>query len=212
MHIYRQTSADAQFPEKDALVGRLDRELREAGGLAMIDVDRSHREMIARAFYGKGSPEDCATALRYALRYGRTQANQLQHYCDKVALIGLDCSGFVNNYFRAIGRIRADRNIETYAQGTLRDEVSAVQPDDVLVWSDSRGHVLPWPHAHIAVVASAPDRAGQATIVESAASMGGLTHSTYTFTRVGRHVFHVDRPASLRPNMRTGHVKIAPVG
>ncbi len=100
VHIYRQTSAAAVLPEKDALVAAVDQELRRAGGLRLIDVERIHREMIARAFYGKGSPEDCAIALRHAVRYSRAQPERLQHYCDQVARIGLDCSGFVNNYFR----------------------------------------------------------------------------------------------------------------
>ncbi len=209
VHIYRQTSANAHLLEKDQLVRRLDQELRRAGGLRMIDVDRSHRTMIAFAFYGKGSPDDCATALRYAVRYERTRPERLQHYCDNVGRIGLDCSGFVNNYFRAIGRLANDRNIAQYAQGTLRDDVSAIRPRDVLVWANSQGTVLQHPRAHIAVVASQPDNHGRATVVEAASSTGGLTHSTYTFTRVGQRLFRVERPASA--TSPTGHVKVAQV-
>jgi len=210
VHIYRQTSDTAQFPEKDLLVNKLDQEVRETGGLKMIDVDRQHRGMISRAFYGKGTPEDCTTALKYALRYGRTTPDRLQSYCDQVALIGLDCNGFVNNYFRALGRIAHDWSNDEYAAGTLRNAVSEIQAEDVLLWADSHGNLLLWPHAHIAVLASAPDTLGHATVVESAKSMGGLTHSTYTITRAGEHLFHVDRPASL--TSPTGYVKIARVG
>ncbi len=195
VHIYRQTSATAALPEKDALVAAVDQELRRAGGLRLIDVERSHRTMIANAFYGKGSPEDCAVALRHAVRYGRTRPEQLQNYCDRVAQIGLDCSGFVNNYFRAIGRIQQDRNIPDYAHGTTRDAFAEIQARDVLVWANSQGQVLAHPHAHIAVVDSVADNQGHAVVVESASSLGGLTHSTYTFTRVAQHVFRVQRPS-----------------
>lgn len=211
VHIYRQTSQDAQFPEKNRLVSQLKEEVRKAGGLPLIGVQESDKEMISRAFYGKGSPQDCATALRYALRYNHTQPEKLQNYCDQVAEIGLDCSGFVNCYFRAIRRISSDRSIEQYAQGTLRDAVSAIRAQDVLIWTNSSGNVLKWPHAHIALVDSAPDSNGRATIVEAASSMGGLTHSQYTITRTGHHVFQVNRPASKDPNKRTGYVKIAQV-
>jgi hypothetical protein len=205
VHIYRQTSASASLPEKDALVAAVDRELREAGGLRLIDVERGHRMMIARAFYGKGSPEDCAVALRHAIRYERTSPERLQDYCDRVARIGLDCSGFVNNYFRAIRRITQDRNIADYARGTARDSLADIQPRDVLVWTNTQGQVLAHPHAHIAVVESAPDASGHAVVVESASSLGGLTHSTYTITRVGSRVFRVQRPSG------NSHVRICSV-
>ncbi len=55
------------------------------------------------AFYGKGSPLDYALALGLASRYGRLKSGTLQHYCDKVARLGLDCSGFVGQYFHKIG-------------------------------------------------------------------------------------------------------------
>lgn len=203
VHIYRQTSAAAVLPEKDALVGAVDQELRRAGGLRLIDVDRSHRQMIARAFYGKGSPEDCAIALRHAIRYGRAQPERLQHYCDQVARIGLDCSGFVNNYFRAIQTISQDQNISQYAQGTARNAVAEIVARDVLVWTNAQGQVLSHPHAHIAVVDSAPDSQGRGVVVESASSLGGLTHSTYTFTLVGPRLFRVQRPSG------TSHVRVS---
>lgn len=195
VHIYIRTSATARLPEKDALVAAIDQELRRAGGLRLIDVERSHRTMVARAFYGKGSPDDCAVTLRHAIRYGRAQPEQLQHYCDRVARIGLDCSGFVNNYFRAVGTINQDRTIAQYALGTARDDLGDIRARDVLVWTDSHGRVLAHPDAHIAVVNTPPNNRGQAVVVESASSLGGLTHSTYTFTRVGHNLFRVQRPS-----------------
>jgi hypothetical protein len=203
VHLYRQMQGSFEFPEKDALLSRLDEELRRAGGLRMIEVDVSHRQLIADAFFGKGSPEACATTLGYALRYNRTRPEGLQAYCDQVARIGLDCNGFVNNYFRSAGRIQRDWSIEEYAQRTLRDEAAAIQPRDVLVWADQNGNVLRHPLAHIAVVATAPGFSGKAVVVESASSLHGLGHSTYTFTRVGRNLFLVHRPSGM------SYVKVA---
>jgi len=205
VHIYCQTSPAAVLREKDSLVSQVDQELRRAGGLRLIDVERNDRTMISRAFYGKGSPDDCATALRHALRYSRTQPDRLQQYCDLVAKIGIDCSGFVNNYFRAINRINQDRNIAQYAQGAARDSLAEMQAQDVLIWTNNQGHVLAHPRAHIAILNSSPNRQGHAVVVESASSLGGLTHSTYTFSRVARNLFSVQRPSG------TSHVRVVAV-
>ena len=205
IHIYCQTSATATLREKDILVAALSEELRQAHGLRKIDVEPVHRTMVARAFYGKGSPDECAVALRHALRYGRTQPVDLQHYCDQIAKIGLDCSGFVNNYFRSSGIINQDRHISQYARGTARDRFEDIQARDVLVWTNERGNVLGHPHAHIAILNSSLDGQGQAVVVESASSLHGLTHSTYTFTRVRRHLFRVQRPSG------TSHVRVVAV-
>ncbi len=195
VHIYCQTSPTATLPEKDRLVRLLDQELSQAGGLRLIDVERNHRYMISRAFNGKGTPDDCAIALRHSLRYNRAQANRLQHYCDHVAKIGVDCSGFVNNYFRAIGKIGQDRRIAQYAEGMARGSLAEIQAQDVLVWIDRQGQVRSPPKAHIAIVNSAPDRQGRAVVVESAHSLHGLTHSNYIFSQVARNIFSVRRPS-----------------
>jgi len=195
VHIYRQTGPTAQFREKDIIIGYLNRELRRAGGLALIDVNASHRVMIARAFYGKGSPDDYSIALKHALRYGRTPPHRLQHYCDNVAKIGIDCSGFVNNYFRIINRISHDRNIPQYSTGTARDNITEMQATDVLIWTDNQGNVLINPRAHIAILNTRPDGQGRAVVVESASSLNGLTRSTYTFTEVEPALFRVQRPS-----------------
>jgi hypothetical protein len=202
VHIYCQTGPAVVLREKDALVRHVDQEVRGAGGLRMIDVERNHRMMISRAFYGKGSPDDCAIALKHALRYGRTHPDRLQQYCDQVGKIGIDCSGFVNNYFRAIGKVTHDRNIAQYAHGRARDDLASMQTGDVLIWTNSHGHIHTHPRAHIAILNSAPDRQGHAVVVESAHSLGGLTHSTYTFTQVARNLFHVQRPSG------TSHVRV----
>lgn len=58
-------------------------------------------ERAARAFSGKGSPEDVQLTLQLAARCG-VAAKGLQQYCDETvdayARLGLDCNGFVGNY------------------------------------------------------------------------------------------------------------------
>ncbi len=202
VHIYRQTSATATFSEKDAILSALDGELRQAGGLALIDVDRSHRVMIARAFYGKGSPDDCAVTCGTPCAIGGPSRIDSSIIATNVAQIGLDCSGFVNNFFRAAGTIQQDRDISEYGRGAARDALDQMQPNDALVFTDAQGNVLAHPRAHIAVLENTPDAQGRAVVVESASSLGGLTHSDYTFTRVGRNLFQVRRPSG------SSHVRV----
>jgi len=193
VNIYCRTGAAAQLPEKDKIVGNIRRELRQAGGLGLIDVQASHKVMIARAFYGKGSPDECAIALRYAIRYGRAKPEGLQHYCDKVAKIGIDCSGFVNNYFKAINRVSAEQTIPQYSQGIARKKIEDIRANDVLIWTNRQGQDLVNPKAHIAVVNTPPDRLGRAVVVESASSLKGLGHGIYTFTLIKPGIFRVRR-------------------
>jgi len=204
VNIYCRTGAAAQLPEKDKIVGNIRRELRQAGGLGLIDVQASHKVMIARAFYGKGSPDECAIALRYAIRYGRAKPEGLQHYCDKVAKIGIDCSGFVNNYFKAINRVGVERTIPQYfSLGITRNNIAAMRANDVLIWTNRRGQALVNPQAHIAVLNVPPDRSGNAIVVESASSLMGLGSGTYTFTRVQQGIFRVRRR-----NGRNSYVRV----
>ena len=52
---------------------------------------------VAAPFTGKGSPEDCQIAAQLAVLTQRTTKENLQSYCDEH--MGIDCSGFVGNYF-----------------------------------------------------------------------------------------------------------------
>lgn len=49
-----------------------------------------------KAFYGKGSPEECQITLQLAERFKLPKGGTVQGYCDKY--LGLDCNGFVGNY------------------------------------------------------------------------------------------------------------------
>jgi hypothetical protein len=195
VHIYLQTSSNAVLHEKDAIVSALSWRLRQARGLRMIDISPEHRMMVARAFYGKGSPEDCKIALEHAIRFNRVRPERIQEYCDRIGRIGIDCSGFVNNYFLAKGIISQAKNISHYTSGKDRKSLLDIQPDDVIIWTNRHGHVKTHPEAHIALVHSPPDLQGHATIVESAHSLHGLTHSSYIFSMTSPGVFRVQRPS-----------------
>lgn len=181
----------ANFREKSQLVQRVRRELRRAGGLTLIDVESDDRSQIAKAFYGKGSPDDYAVTLGHALRYRRATPAGLQDYCDHQARLGLDCSGFVNQYFMLLGLVPRPQGISitTYeSQGTVRTNPDEIQNHDVLIWQGGR-------YRHIAVIDHIVSGSEplQFVVVESSGSMG-LAANTYTIVASDRgNIFRVDR-------------------
>ena len=181
-----RTLGQTEQKAKDELQGLVSGELDRARGLPLIEVDRSHQLSIARAFFGKGSPDDYAITLKHALRYKRTRPELLQKYCDK--WFGLDCVAFVNNYFYALGRLvyvaENEKRVEDYGKGVLLNAVSEIRPEDVVVWPNN---------SHIALVATAPDNNGQAVVVESSNSQKRLMNSRYTFARADRNLFSIQR-------------------
>ena len=190
----------ANFREKSQLVQRVRRELRRAGGLTLIDVESNDRSQIAKAFYGKGSPEDFAVTLGHALRYRRTTPAGLQNYCDNQARLGLDCSGFVNQYFMLLGLVPGPQGIgiTTYeSQGTVRTNPGEIQAHDVLIWQGGQ-------YRHIAVIDHLIPGSDplQFAVVESSGSMG-LATNTYTIVASDRgNVFRVDRGIDARTPSR----------
>jgi hypothetical protein len=68
----------------------------------MDDTEVFYRHSLRRAYLGKGSPEEIIDALRLAslcglIKSGRAGASDLATYVS--TYIGLDCNGFVGNYF-----------------------------------------------------------------------------------------------------------------
>ncbi len=102
---------------RQRLINLVRGELRQAGGPRMIDAVESDILQIAHAFFAKGSPQECAIVCKHALRHGRATPAGLQNYCDTIAKIGLDCSGYVDNYFITIGKISGLHSISQYARG-----------------------------------------------------------------------------------------------
>jgi hypothetical protein len=102
--------------------------------------------------FGKGSPAAVRVYLRLAERYGLASRG-LQAFADE-RKVGLDCSGFVSNYFVARGLMEQaevmNRGASSFDQtARRRSRLEDVRVGDVMVWSD---------HSHVAIIDSAPDR------------------------------------------------------
>jgi len=200
VHIYNNNGIDdrrGNMQEKSALVSRVRREIRRADGLGLIDVRGEHRVQIARAFFGKGSPDDYKVALTHALRYNRTTTENIQNYCDSIARMGLDCSGFVNAYLMEIGKTARQQNISTYASRNRRSRIDEIRAGDLLTWADNK---------HIAIIDQVISNTDpmKLLVVESSNSRcinnltgepqtNGLSSSEYTVESVDDEMFRVNR-------------------
>ena len=145
---------------------------------------------IAYCFMGKGSPADYEMTLRYAATYGGVKLDHLQKYADEH--LGLDCSGFVNQFWMHLGLINGYNNsktIRTYgASDRRRSKITgegpmdpqAVRAGDMLIWPD---------FGHIALINELITTAHgtQAVVVEATASSRigpGLVKSNYELISV----------------------------
>lgn len=206
VNIYNNNGIDKRrgnMTEKSILNSAIKRELRNANGLGLISVKREHRAQVAHCFYGKGDPHEYRVTLMHALRYKRCTPSNLQHYCDKIAKLGLDCSGFVNSYFKHIGWITEARHIDTYGRGILRSAESEIRDLDVLIWQGG-------PMRHIAVIdhVIVGTNPLKMVVVESSGSKEGLATSEYEVRSVKDQIFRVHRGG---PGKGTERVKIAQV-
>ncbi len=138
------------------------------------------RTAIVRGFNGKGSPEDIELTLTAAIATKKVDPDltSLQKMADRC--MGLDCNGFVGNYTRRLGMMKADGHYgpntptSRYASsGLMRESPEQVQPRDVLIWDSPR---------HIAIVHSLSKPGDWLLVTESASSLGGLDTRWYKFT------------------------------
>lgn len=173
---------------------------------------RSDRTAAARAFNGKASVGECKKALTAIWHSGLAGMN-LQNYCN--ANLGIDCSGFVNNYFlyeHGMGKV----SIPGYYQrgkANIRTDFADFKAKDVLIWCYRGGRLKGKGHGrHIAIIDNVQDDAGnelRATVVESTGRLG-LIDSTYTFIKTSRSdVYEVNRPK--KPSPRKNYVRVVPV-
>jgi hypothetical protein len=171
---------------KDFLLGP--REERVSNKKVKTDevVSRSLRE----AFDGKGLPGDYEQALALAADLKDCEANKvgLQTYADKY--LGIDCSGFVNAYFQAKGKLHVDsltrvsRTISDYArEGAPRLTLEEVEQDDCLIYMLKHGEIKKRP-GHIMLVDSGPKQGKKKdtlSVVESSGNRG-LVINDYTLS------------------------------
>lgn len=106
---------------------------------------------IIHAYTGKGSPSEISDAVWMAHRFGqiinpkkpKASAVPLQTYADYY--LGLDCNGFVGNYFG----IDPNTSISEY-QVKRRKDVDTIKPNDVLCWYRAWKDAKKW--GHIALI------------------------------------------------------------
>ena len=183
--------AQAASKAKDALLAQVMLEIKwknYASPPATFTVGWSsyQKEAVTRAFTGKGSPDQISDVLRLAHRFGfisnsarkppQGLALSAQQYCDKY--LGLDCNGFVSNYFG----LNPDKMIGEYdVNSSRRERIELVQDRDVLVWVKDKTN-----YPHIAVVDEAPPKGlsgGNATfnVVQASGKDGlGLHEASYS--------------------------------
>ncbi|HKV78250.1 MAG TPA: hypothetical protein VJP02_08935 [Candidatus Sulfotelmatobacter sp.] len=148
-----------------------------------------------QCFYGKGSPDDVAYALRIvedvaaaaldhpALKPFRSiledEDDRLADVCTKY--IGVDCNGFVGNYGKENALPKADRNLLPSLWKNVgpidewRSSVDDIKELDVLIW----------PHgSHIAIIDSMDH--GQFTICQSTGGGGPQTSTGHTIKAAGQ--------------------------
>jgi hypothetical protein len=185
------SSHPCDLVEKDRLVSTVREAMKKCKPGCLNAPRNSDVTAIARAFFAKGSPGDFAIALRCAAVYGGVDATKLQQYADKH--LGLDCSGFVNQYWIREGSLAAgaSRIIDDYGKADRRRSLitsdkatdpKAVQPKDMLVWPDF-GHIALIDHLTIT------KNSAQAVVVESTAHAfqglsPGLVNTTYDLQSV----------------------------
>lgn len=168
--------ATAAWAAKDKLIGELCKEFhcKHTPTQFLVDDFIVPTLHLVHVFTGKGSPSMINTVIWLASRYKHLTATTLQNYADRC--LGLDCNGFVNNYF---GRA-ADTDIARYDSHRRKD--FQLQPRDVLVFY-TPGKTVP---KHIAVVDSvlaAADSKGQIQlrVVQSGGPEEGLHDSVATW-------------------------------
>jgi hypothetical protein len=156
--------------------GALMSSLRKEAGGRNSNLYKQQALSTKLAFYGKGSPQDYSLALGLAMRYGRLKTGNLQHYCDKVARLGLDCSGFVSQYFNSSGKFTQE-DVRRYSAARwagrpgniVRKGPDEIKSADVMIWTGK---------GHVALIDQVLDK-GKIKVVESCFSGGGLRNAEY---------------------------------
>jgi hypothetical protein len=130
---------------KDAIIGAMVAETKTSWAAHTFNIDGwlVGKVDVACVFMGKGSPAEIANAVWLASRYGLilidpkrknhsgVRTRTFTEFCDDC--VGLDCNGFVNNFFS----FSRDKSIDTYDVGypkARRQSVDEVKANDVLIF------------------------------------------------------------------------------
>lgn len=195
--------------EKDALLREVSTELKLKGVPPLdfaIDGFKIHRFGVQKAFYGKGSPDEIDTAIWLASRYGRVRPDNIQAWCDKY--LGLDCNGFVGNYWGT----NPENPITWYDRNRRKGTPLGIYVGDALVFYNTLHDTVPF---HIAVVEDVTSIASpvEMRITQSAGLEKGLETVSvnwkyknnakgelYFVTAAGEVVYPCDGPPRYGPN------------
>ena len=177
---------------------------------------------IAYSFFGKASPKQMQNALlAIYVSQNFSSIKQLQNYCD--LYLGLDCSGFVGQYFETQGSSAGHNIIDIWNNSWQhrRKKKLDIKKDDVLIWCTSNGERKS--SRHIAVINNLLSIQGPpltnfesmkahwplyGNVVESTSGVG-LTSSLYIFNETKNEgVFNVVR--GCKPHLTT-YVRVFPV-
>lgn len=139
---------------------------------------------LTNVFNGKAYPKDIGFLLTVLIVIGHLPANPIdvQRYCDMH--IGMDCSGFVNNYFIARGHAadnRRSRNVlirRLAASSRQLNAIPASPADHILAWTRNL-NIGTEPGSHIAVINGWEARPDRLRVSESGASVRGLRTTIY---------------------------------
>ncbi len=160
--------------EKDLLLGKISEALGHPGtppSSFVLDGRMVARADLQRTFSGKGSPAQIRTTLWVASKFGRLTSHTARTYTDNY--IGLDCNGFVGNYWG----MDANTEIDAYDKNPRRDP-KTIEVGDALIFYH-RGGGSPF---HIAVIDDlqiiGTDKIAL-TIVQSAGLELGLERKEY---------------------------------
>jgi len=137
-----------------------------------------NKQAMMRSMSGRGAPEEIEMTLEAAVACGRIQSSDtsIQGFIDKY--MGLDCAGFVGNYFKAIGFSWSGGGDNPtpgpstpprgYAsKGTCRSSGAEVATCDVILFPQGPERE----HEHVAIVGHVLS-GGLLTVCESSGSFG----------------------------------------
>ncbi|HUG39995.1 MAG TPA: hypothetical protein VMM12_05905 [Longimicrobiales bacterium] len=210
---YRMGLPPAARVEKDRLLGALRREWARGNLLSIrpwASKSNGGEGRIMRSFNGKALPEEMILTCQLAVITSIQAEDRVDRWAS--THFGLDCSGFVNNYFVATGRLREHRTILAHAGPESRRirRVEDIHPLSLLIWADQAGRVKSGP-GHIAIVDHWIDRRSRRLmVVESSGSLSGLHTGLYEILADPAETRRTALWRVRRPNGQQAHVYFLP--
>jgi hypothetical protein len=215
---------------KDVIIGGMVAETKSSWAASIYKIDGwpINKVDIACVFMGKGSPSHISDAVWLASRYGliRIEPNRknssaipartVTQFCDDC--VGLDCNGFVNNYFS----FSRDKSIDTYDANypsSRRQSLEEVQTGDAVIFIEENDATAKNPKAavpaaglykHIAAVDKAVV-AGQDRLELTLLQSGGPELGLHTSTEV-KQIHNYGKGVYFDSGTRKAYIVAPPAG